>query len=50
MSRRLGHSSIQVTGDIYAHVVDELDRKAAELTARLVGGPGVERVTPGDIV
>ena len=50
MSRRLGHSSIQVTGDIYAHVVDELDRKAAELTARLAGGPGVEQVTTGDIV
>ena len=48
MSRRLGHSSIQVTGDIYAHVVEELDREAAELTARLAGAPGGEEVTAGD--
>ncbi len=35
MSKRLGHSSVAVTGDIYAHVIEELDRDAAERTAGL---------------
>ena len=43
MSRRLGHSSVQVTGDIHSHVVEELDGDAAELTADLVHPPAVGR-------
>jgi len=35
MSRRLGHSSVAITGDIYSHVVEELDRGAAERTSPL---------------
>jgi integrase len=36
MSKRLGHNSVAITGDIYAHVVEELDREAAERTAALL--------------
>lgn len=36
MSKRLGHSSIAVTGDLYSHVVEQLDREAAEKTAALL--------------
>lgn len=30
VSARLGHSSIKITGDIYSHVLDRMDRQAAE--------------------
>jgi integrase len=36
MSKRLGHSSIAITGDLYSHVVEQLDRQAADLTADLL--------------
>lgn len=36
MSRRLGHSSVKVTADVYSHVVEELDHEAANLTALVV--------------
>ncbi len=36
MSRRLGHSSVAITGDIYFHVVEEQDRDAADKTADLL--------------
>jgi integrase len=36
MSRRLGHSSVSVTGDVYSHVVQELDHDAAERIAGVV--------------
>ena len=36
MSKRLGHSSVSITGDLYSHVVEQLDREAAERTAALL--------------
>jgi integrase len=36
MSKRLGHSSVSITGDLYSHVVERLDREAAERTAALL--------------
>jgi integrase len=33
MSRRLGHSSVAITANVYQHVTEELDRDAAEGTA-----------------
>ncbi len=36
MSKRLGHSSVSITGDLYSHVVEHLDREAAERTAALM--------------
>ena len=36
MSKRLGHSSVSITGDLYSHVVEQLDREAAERTAALM--------------
>ena len=36
MSKRLGHSSVSITADLYSHVVEQLDREAAERTAALV--------------
>jgi integrase len=39
MSRRLGHSSVAITGDVYSHVVEELDRDAADRTADLLFAP-----------
>lgn len=38
MSKRLGHSSVSVTGDIYGHYVPDADSGAAELIASLVTG------------
>lgn len=35
VSKRLGHSSISVTLDIYSHVTPEMDRQVAERVARL---------------
>jgi len=40
MSRRLGHSSVAITGDIYSHVVEELDHNAAVRTADLLFARG----------
>ena len=38
VSQRLGHSSIKVTADVYTHVIDSVDREAAELVARMIRG------------
>lgn len=38
VSRRLGHSSIAITADIYGHLVPELDDEAAGVIASVVGG------------
>lgn len=35
ISSRLGHSSIRITGDVYSHVIPELDSDAAETVANL---------------
>jgi len=46
-SQRLGHSAIGITGDLYTHVADELDRQAAQklddLLAPIVGGALTKR-------
>jgi integrase len=44
MSERAGHSSAQVTGDIYGHITPAADRDAAEVSAKAVRG--YERTTP----
>ncbi|PKW25414.1 tyrosine-type recombinase/integrase [Phycicoccus duodecadis] len=36
VSKRLGHSSVQVTGDIYAHLIGSASRDAANAAASLV--------------
>ncbi|WP_407929326.1 tyrosine-type recombinase/integrase [Alicyclobacillus fructus] len=36
VSERLGHSSITVTADIYAHVTDALQREAIEKLQRMM--------------
>ena len=36
MSERLGHSSIAVTGDIYSHVTEGMDREAASRIAEAI--------------
>jgi len=36
VSKRLGHSSVQVTGDVYAHLVGSASRDAANAAAALV--------------
>ncbi len=38
-SKRLGHASAVVTLSIYAHVFEQVDQAAAELTARAIFGP-----------
>jgi integrase len=38
MSKRVGHSSVVITGDVYTHRVDEDDRKAAQAIADLIFG------------
>lgn len=40
VSRRLGHSSIRITGDLYSHVWDEQDQAAADARAALLRGTG----------
>jgi integrase len=41
VSKRLGHSSIPITGDIYSHVRAEVDQSAADQVAGLIlGGAG----------
>jgi integrase len=45
ISRMLGHSTLRVTADLYAHVVPELERDAADrLQAALTGASGVRSV------
>ena len=34
--RRLGHSSIQTSADVYSYTIQERDRQAVELTAGLL--------------
>lgn len=36
VSKRLGHSSIPVTGDIYGHLLEDVGRQAAEAPEALV--------------
>lgn len=38
VSGRLGHASVQITGDIYVHASDALDEVAADEIGRLLGG------------
>lgn len=40
VSERLGHSSIQITLDIYSHVTQAMSSDAAELVSRLIFGGG----------
>jgi integrase len=40
VSERLGHSSISITGDIYSHVTEGMDREAAESIANAMMGGG----------
>ena len=39
VSDRLGHSSIVVTADAYAHIAPELARRSAERLADLIAAP-----------
>lgn len=39
MSKRLGHSSMAITGDLYSHVLEELDRQAGDLLMAAIGRP-----------
>ncbi len=36
VSELLGHSSVKITGDVYANVFADVDRAAAEAVAQLV--------------
>jgi integrase len=38
ISRRLGHSSPRITLDVYAHLFDRDDRRAADAIDALLGG------------
>ncbi len=40
LSERLGHSGIQITGDTYQHVRQQVDQDAADLTASFILGAG----------
>jgi len=40
VQERLGHSSISITLDRYSHVVEGMDREAAEIVARMIKGSG----------
>jgi integrase len=39
VSKRLGHSSVVITLSLYAHVFEQDDRAAADVTARAIYGP-----------
>lgn len=41
VSERLGHASVSITADTYQHVVDGMDRDAADRVAGLIFGSGV---------
>jgi integrase len=45
----LGHSSITVTADIYAHVMPELHRQAADAIESALMGPGVRLPIAGNL-
>lgn len=51
MSKRLGHSSVSITGDLYSHAVEQVDREAADRTAAFllprVSHPGLPPATAG---
>jgi integrase len=49
VSKRLGHSGIRITSDIYAHLLEGVGRQAAEAAAALVprGTPPRDRVDQG---
>ena len=38
VSSRLGHSSMQVTGDVYAHVTPEMDERATSVIEEAIFG------------
>jgi integrase len=38
VQERLGHSSVKITLDRYSHLIDGMDREAAEAVAALIGG------------
>jgi integrase len=42
ISERLGHASIRITGDVYAHVTRRLDKASAETLGALLLGEGHE--------
>ncbi len=37
LQRRLGHAQVSMTLDVYAHALDEGDRKAADVTDQMLG-------------
>jgi len=47
VQRQLGHSSIQVTCDIYGHLLDNRNPEAAAKTDRLVFGDGGGKIRQG---
>ena len=38
VSKRLGHRNVSVTADVYSHVIDGADRRAAETMGSLLAG------------
>lgn len=38
VSKRLGHSSTAITGDLYSHLLDDADRQMAEAVQAVLGG------------
>ncbi len=47
VSRRLGHSTVAFTLDVYSHVLPQVDAEAAELIAEFAASAG-QRLTRGD--
>ena len=41
VSDRLGHSSVQITSDLYSHVTPTIQREAADAIERRIGSPGM---------
>jgi len=39
VSKRLGHSSVVITLSLYAHVFEQDDQAAANVTAQVISGP-----------
>jgi integrase len=39
VSERLGHASVKLTGDVYAHVLPEMDDRVAELMGTIIAKP-----------
>lgn len=42
MSKRLGHSNVAITADLYTHVTEEMDQDAADRVARLIYGTEIQ--------